>query len=112
MTARSPTRASYLFDLAGSLLKGFRGMTFPGPKPFSARVIFVLLPIAVAVGLVACGKHGSAANSAIPKLESTNANAPVGHYSYEVVNAWPHDRSAFTQGLVYHDGDLLESTGL
>jgi glutamine cyclotransferase len=87
-------------------------MTFPGSKPLSARVILVLLPVAVAVGLVACGKHSSAANSAIPKLESTNANAPVVHYSYEVVNAWPHERSAFTQGLVYHGGDLLESTGL
>jgi glutamine cyclotransferase len=29
-----------------------------------------------------------------------------------VVHAWPHDRSAFTEGLVYRDGDLLESTGL
>jgi glutamine cyclotransferase len=28
-----------------------------------------------------------------------------------VVHTFPHDRSAFTQGLVFHDGKLLESTG-
>jgi glutamine cyclotransferase len=33
-------------------------------------------------------------------------------YGYEVVNAFPHDAQAFTQGLVFHDGALLESTGL
>ena len=32
-------------------------------------------------------------------------------YGYELVNAWPHDREAFTQGLVLHEGKFLESTG-
>ncbi len=32
--------------------------------------------------------------------------------TYEVVNAYPHDPRAFTQGLVYHEGALYESTGL
>ncbi len=32
-------------------------------------------------------------------------------YSYEVVNSWPHLKGHFTQGLVYHDGKLYESTG-
>jgi glutamine cyclotransferase len=31
---------------------------------------------------------------------------------YRVVNAWPHDPHAFTQGLAYIDGHLYESTGL
>ena len=30
----------------------------------------------------------------------------------EVVASYPHDRGAFTQGLLYHDGVLYESTGL
>jgi glutamine cyclotransferase len=34
------------------------------------------------------------------------------HYSYEVVNEFPHDRNAFTQGLVFLNGAFLESTGL
>lgn len=33
-------------------------------------------------------------------------------YGYRVVAAYPHDRGAFTQGLVYADGVLYESTGL
>ncbi len=31
---------------------------------------------------------------------------------FEVVHSWPHDPQAFTQGLVYRDGRLYESTGL
>ncbi len=33
-------------------------------------------------------------------------------YRYRVVHAYPHDRGAFTQGLVFHDGVLYEGTGL
>lgn len=44
---------------------------------------------------------------------TTNARPPVLQmYACEVVHVWPHDRGAFTQGLVFHDGFLLESTGL
>jgi glutamine cyclotransferase len=32
--------------------------------------------------------------------------------SYRVVHAYPHDSQAFTQGLIYLDGHLYESTGL
>jgi glutamine cyclotransferase len=31
---------------------------------------------------------------------------------YEIVNTYPHDREAFTQGLVYENGILYEGTGL
>jgi glutamine cyclotransferase len=36
------------------------------------------------------------------------ANAAAG---YEVVNTWPHSREAYTQGLIFHEGKLIESTG-
>ena len=32
-------------------------------------------------------------------------------HRYEVVNVFPHDPQAYTQGLVYEDGFLYESTG-
>jgi glutaminyl-peptide cyclotransferase len=32
--------------------------------------------------------------------------------TYEIVHVYPHDPGAFTQGLVYSDGHLYESTGL
>jgi len=41
---------------------------------------------------------------------ATPATAPV--YGYRVVHVYPHDRGAFTQGLIYLDGFLYESTGL
>ena len=31
--------------------------------------------------------------------------------NYRVVNTWPHDVKAYTQGLVYEDGFLFEGTG-
>lgn len=32
-------------------------------------------------------------------------------YGYEIVNRFPHDPAAFTQGLVWHEGALYEGTG-
>ena len=32
--------------------------------------------------------------------------------TYQLVHAYPHDEQAFTQGLIYLDGHLYESTGL
>ena len=39
------------------------------------------------------------------------ANAASERWVAEVVARHPHDRAAFTQGLVYHDGRFYESTG-
>jgi len=36
----------------------------------------------------------------------------VPQYTYQIVHVYPHDRTAFTEGLEYHDGYLYESTGL
>jgi glutamine cyclotransferase len=33
-------------------------------------------------------------------------------YTFRVVNTFPHDPQAFTQGLIFHDGFLYEGTGL
>jgi glutamine cyclotransferase len=33
-------------------------------------------------------------------------------YGYRIVNAYPHDPEAFTQGLIFHNGHLYEGTGL
>src|SRR5215467_2772018 len=44
----------------------------------------------------------------------TGATAPIVHHvdSYRVVRVYPHDQDAFTQGLIWIDGRLYESTGL
>lgn len=36
----------------------------------------------------------------------------VTQFTYRVINVYPHDKNAFTQGLVYNNGYLYESTGL
>jgi glutamine cyclotransferase len=43
------------------------------------------------------------------RVEPTQTSAPVA--GYRVVNVYPHDPEAFTQGLIYRDGFLFESTG-
>ncbi|WP_367270644.1 glutaminyl-peptide cyclotransferase, partial [uncultured Brevundimonas sp.] len=55
---------------------------------------------------VAAQSSGPAAPSASP---APDTRPPV--YGYEVVRTFPHDPTAFTQGLVYRDGLLIESTG-
>jgi glutaminyl-peptide cyclotransferase len=49
-------------------------------------------------------------NDARARMPS-NQRASVPLYGYEVVNSYPHDPQAFTQGLLYRDGVLFESTG-
>jgi len=39
-------------------------------------------------------------------------HAAVPTYGYTVVRSYPHDTQAFTEGLLYRDGFLYESTGL
>jgi glutamine cyclotransferase len=48
-------------------------------------------------------------NAGVAATPAKGAKAPV--YGYEVVNKWPHDPQAFTQGLIFNEGVLLESTG-
>jgi len=45
-------------------------------------------------------------------LVATPALAAIPVYGVQVVHAYPHDRTAFTEGLFYEDGFLYESTGL
>jgi len=46
----------------------------------------------------------------IPNSSAPSQTTPV--YDYRIVNVYPHDRLAFTQGLVWEDGVFYEGTGL
>ena len=81
-------------------------------NPVSRRGGFAL---AILLTLPACGRNGSDHVAAVPPIPvgaSAQAAAGIVRYTYEVVAAWPHDRAAFTQGLVFRHGGFLESTGL
>jgi glutamine cyclotransferase len=45
-------------------------------------------------------------------LTAAKARVSPATDSYQVIRIYPHDPNAFTQGLVYVDGHLYESTGL
>ena len=45
-------------------------------------------------------------------VASTTAAGPVTPAAYKIVHLYPHDSQAFTQGLIFVDGHLYESTGL
>jgi glutamine cyclotransferase len=55
------------------------------------------------------GTLPSPSPSASPTPETAQPE-PV--YTFRVVHTYPHDRGAYTQGLVYHQGFLYEGTGL
>lgn len=48
----------------------------------------------------------------VVSLDNESADSVVLQFTYSVVNVYPHDRNAFTQGLVFENGLLYESTGL
>jgi glutaminyl-peptide cyclotransferase len=85
--------------------------------PRSLRIVVLLITITSFLHpLTACGGNARPRDTSIPrdkKVEQVgNAQAKdIPFYAYEVVNSWPHDSTAFTQGLVFLDGWLYESTG-
>ena len=42
--------------------------------------------------------------------ETNSQKVPI--YTYRIVNRYPHDKNAFTQGLLFKDGVIYEGTGI
>ncbi len=61
---------------------------------------------AVTPPVVTASAADDAAQASTPKPK---AKTPV--FTYKVVKRYPHDRGAYTQGLLWYDGKLFESTG-
>jgi glutaminyl-peptide cyclotransferase len=47
-----------------------------------------------------------------PAPDARQTSRPVTAYGYRIVHTYPHDPDAYTQGLLFRDGYLYESTGL
>ena len=60
------------------------------------------LKFAMVLGTLACAM---ASRAAMPQ-------AAIPQYGYDIVHTYPHDPTAFTEGLFYLNGFLYESTGL
>lgn len=79
---------------------------FEKPDSFLKKTVF--LPLLALFFLMA--GYELALGQVLNFLFLTNTKAPV--YTVKIINVYPHDREAFTQGLFYHEGFLYESTGL
>lgn len=62
--------------------------------------------------LVTLSLVGTLAGAAAHPMQRSRAEARPTPYRCTVVRIYPHDPQAFTQGLVFRDGFLYESTGL
>lgn len=71
--------------------------------------------LVTALALSSCGERAPDVTREAPPntAPQSGSSAPVVPLdTYEVVKAWPHDSSAYTQGLEFYRGVLYESTGL
>jgi glutamine cyclotransferase len=57
------------------------------------------------------GKAATQSVKAGQPSEAAATSPQIPTYSYKIENSWPHDRRAYTQGLIFLDGMLWESTG-
>jgi len=93
-TRRPTTPAAVTFDAKSVRLGENLGMT--SSRPLRNHVIVAVLFLCVSFF----------------STTASHAASPAPTESYKIVHVYPHDPNAFTQGLVYLDGKLYESTGL
>ena len=68
---------------------------------------------ALSLSIFGCGGSGGSLQELVEtqiRQEQNRGPAPI--LSFRVVNTFPHQRDAFTQGLLFENGRLYESTGL
>ena len=88
------------------------------PRSLTLVGLFLLLGgiffITATVFSAEMGRHSSSEATAPTVTNSTQpaTSYPAPVLGYRIVNTYPHDPRAFTQGLVFADGVLYEGTGL
>jgi glutaminyl-peptide cyclotransferase len=68
--------------------------------------------LVLATSAVMILKRFRSAAEAPPRAAVRETQAVGSAFGYEIVREYPHDADAYTQGLVYVDGFLYESTGI
>lgn len=78
------------------------------------RIFLIILTLVLAIS---CKTEPTIVNkpnvnpNSSPNSSPKTSSTAVPIYGFEVVNTYKHDAQAFTQGLVFNDGFLYESTG-
>ncbi len=74
------------------------------------RSFIVPLLLLLVLGISSCSNVQESRDGEQTAGRITSLSAPV--YSYRIVNTYPHDQDAFTQGLVFENGAIYAGTGL
>jgi hypothetical protein len=81
--------------------------------PPTATSVVVVTPTSATDGLAPISPISPAATPILSPTPQAGLGDPTTtNYTYKVVNAFPHDRKSFIQGLIYEDGKLYEGSGL
>ena len=89
-----------------------------GVPPLPLANMLVIAGLCLLPYLASCGAKPATAPTTHTPTASTAGGLPKGtkaftYYTTEIVNRYPHDSRAFTQGLIFETADtLLESTGM
>lgn len=89
-----------------------------GKRPMRRKLVItvaIILAIAFLAGIHIVSRKPDPVQNSTPHLQAIAPDTGVvtaqQSYSYRIVNVYPHDPQAFTQGLVFADGILYEGTG-
>jgi glutamine cyclotransferase len=77
----------------------------------SLTILLVAVLTACLVILFLLNSHSGDSFSSLDWDNKPETVPELLNYTYRVVNVYPHDPDAFTQGLVYFNGSLYEGTG-
>ena len=70
-----------------------------------------LLPLLFIFSLIsACRDNSSTSENSSDTVEPLSANEPQA-ITYTILNALPHDTNSYTEGFLFHDGKIFESSG-
>ncbi len=65
--------------------------------------------VVISIVITSCEPENPKENNVVPPV--TNNASEIPQISYSVENQFPHDINSFTEGFLFHDGKLYESTG-
>lgn len=81
-------------------------------NPIYYFLIFLMLSSGCGGGEEKAKSSRAVDKEALPSKSARALPLPPQQFRFEVLNEYPHDTAAYTQGLQYLDGVLYESTGL